>query len=148
MSIQAATSTHPTRHRTARSRRLPLAITALTYTSAPPAQSSLLLGQPIKLGTLMREDLARGSTIILSACHLAGIGTALSGEQLGFPAAMLALGASSVIAALWPVPDSTHTVRMMADLHEKLRDPAVSPSIALGQAVARAADDERVRPTV
>ncbi|MCZ4602643.1 CHAT domain-containing protein [Streptomyces sp. Lzd4kr] len=113
-----------------------------------PLRSSLLLGRPIQLGTLMGEDLTRGTTIVLSACHLAGIGTVLSGEQLGFPAAMLAMGASSVIAALWPVPDSSHTVRMMTDLHEDLRDPGSSPSIALGRAVARAAADPSVRPTV
>jgi len=111
-----------------------------------PLRSSLLLGQAIPLGTLLEEDLQRGATVVLSACHLAGIGTAQSSEQLGFPAAILAMGAGSVIAALWPVPDSEETVRLMTHLHEELRAPC-SPSVALGRAVARAAA-EGLRPTV
>ena len=111
-----------------------------------PLRSSLLLGQAIPLGALLEEDLQRGATVVLSACHLAGIGTAQSSEQLGFPAAILAMGAGSVIAALWPVPDSEETVRLMTHLHEELR-ALCSPSVALGRAVARAAA-EGLRPTV
>ena len=103
-----------------------------------PLQSMLLLGQPVPLGTLLPRDLRRGTTIVLSACHLASIGSEQSSEQLGFPAAMLAMGAGSVIAALWTVPDSNETVRLMTYLHEQLLAPAVTPSIALGRAISQA----------
>lgn len=104
-----------------------------------PLRSALLLGQPLPLSALLEHDLRRGTTIVLSACHLADVGTAQTSEQLGFPGAMLAMGASSVIAALWPVPDSADTVTLMTYLHEELRTN--TPSAALGHAVARAAGE-------
>lgn len=60
-----------------------------------------------------RRRLSVRSVIVLSACDLAGIGTQIPGEQLGFPAVLLAGGARSVVAALWPVPDTPRTVRLM-----------------------------------
>ncbi|MEC3994098.1 CHAT domain-containing protein [Actinacidiphila sp. DG2A-62] len=104
-----------------------------------PLRSALLLGRPLPLSALLDHDLRRGTTIVLSACHLADVGTAQTSEQLGFPGAMLAMGASSVIAALWPVPDSSDTVTLMTYLHEELR--TATPSAALGHAVTRAAAD-------
>ncbi|MET9479614.1 CHAT domain-containing protein [Streptomyces sp. NPDC006638] len=103
-----------------------------------PLESTILLGRPLPLSSLLGHDLRRGTTVVLSACHLAGIGLRLPGEQLGFPAALLAMGASSVIAALWAVPDSEQTVELMATLHEELRR-GVLPSAALGTAVTNAA---------
>jgi hypothetical protein len=110
-----------------------------------PLESALLLGQPIALSTLLEHDLRPGTTVVLSACHLGGIGDVLTGEQLGFPAALLAMGARSVIAALWPVPDSDATVALMTALHRELR--TCSPAMALGRTIAQAAE-EGVRPTV
>ncbi|MFJ2735050.1 MULTISPECIES: CHAT domain-containing protein [unclassified Streptomyces] len=110
-----------------------------------PLDSSVLLGRPLPLSALLDHDLRRGTTVVLSACHLAGIGTRLPGEQLGFPAAMLAMGASSVVAALWSVPDAEEVVRLMATFHKLVR--GTSPSAALGQAVSRAAA-EGTRPTM
>ncbi|WP_327232981.1 CHAT domain-containing protein [Streptomyces sp. NBC_01317] len=103
-----------------------------------PLESTILLGQPLPLSSLLGHDLQRGTTVVLSACHLAGIGIRLPGEQLGFPAALLAMGASSVIAALWAVPDSEQTIELMSTLHEELRR-GVLPSAALGKAVTNAA---------
>jgi hypothetical protein len=111
-----------------------------------PLESTILLGRPLSLSSLLGHDLQRGTTVVLSACHLASIGTQLPGEQLGFPAALLAMGASSVIAALWAVPDSEQTIQMMATLHEELQ-AGRPPSAALGKVVARAAADG-FRPTV
>ncbi|QIQ01247.1 CHAT domain-containing protein [Streptomyces liangshanensis] len=110
-----------------------------------PLESTILLGGPLPLSSLLGHDLRRGTTVVLSACHLAGIGVRLPGEQLGFPAALLAMGASSVIAALWAVPDSEQTIELMASLHEELHR-GVLPSAALGHAVTRAAA-EGARPT-
>jgi hypothetical protein len=111
-----------------------------------PLESALFLGRPQSLSTLLGHDLRRGTTVVLSACHLAGIGTRLPGEQLGFPSAMLAMGASSVIAALWAVPDSEETVRLMSAFHRGLAG-GTPPSAALGRAVALAAADG-ARPTM
>ena len=111
-----------------------------------PLDSAILLGRPMRLSALLQHDLQRGTTVVLSACHLAGIGTRTPGEQLGFPAAMLAMGASSVIAALWAIPDSRHTVQLMSDLHEELAAGTL-PSAALGKAIARAAAGG-IRPAV
>ncbi|MGW0826115.1 CHAT domain-containing protein [Streptomyces sp. NPDC002845] len=71
-----------------------------------PLDSVVPLGRPLPLSALLGHDLRRGTTVVLSSCHLAGIGTRLPGEQLGFPAALLAMGASSVVAAPWSVPAS------------------------------------------
>ncbi|MFE4692540.1 CHAT domain-containing protein [Streptomyces sp. NPDC056749] len=103
-----------------------------------PLESTVLLGRPLPLSALLGHDLRRGTTVVLSACHLAGIGSRLPGEQLGFPSALLAMGASSVVAALWSVPDSEETVGLMTAFHGQLARGA-SPSAALGQAVTRAA---------
>jgi hypothetical protein len=111
-----------------------------------PLDSAVLLGRPLSLSALLGHDLRRGTTVVLSACHLAGIGTRLPGEQLGFPAALLAMGASSVVAALWAVPDTEETIRLMSTFHGELAR-GTSPSAALGQAVTRAAADG-ARPTM
>lgn len=111
-----------------------------------PLESTVLLGRPLTLSTLLGHDLRRGTTVVLSACHLAGIGSRLPGEQLGFPAALLAMGAGSVVAALWSVPDAEETVRLMSAFHGELARGA-SPSAALGRAVSHAAS-EGARPTL
>ncbi|MER7706681.1 CHAT domain-containing protein [Kitasatospora sp. NPDC097605] len=111
-----------------------------------PLDSAVLLGAPVPLSELLGHDLRRGSTVVLSACHLGGIGPRMPGEQLGFPAALLAMGASSVVAALWAVPDSEEAVALMGGFHEGLVE-GLSPSVAFGRAVARAAADG-ARPTL
>lgn len=111
-----------------------------------PLDSAVLLGRPLPLSALLAHDLRRGTTVVLSACHLAGIGTQVPGEQLGFPAALLAMGASTVVAALWAVPDSAETGALMAAFHRELAGGAL-PSAALGRAVAHAAAGG-ARPTM
>lgn len=101
-----------------------------------PLESAFLLGEPITLSTVLAEDLRAGSLIVLSACDLAGIGSGAPAEQFGFPAVLLAGGARSVVAALWPVPDSRKTVRLMTDFHRRL-ETAETP-MALGAAIAQA----------
>lgn len=103
-----------------------------------PLRSALLLGGTLSLETVLAEDLQPGCTVILSACDLAGIGTDLPGEQLGFPAVLLAGAARTVVAALWPVPDTPRTVRLMKRFHEELQN--TTPTRALGTAVGHAFD--------
>lgn len=110
-----------------------------------PLGSALLLGTEHALGDLLRNDLCPGATVVMSACQLGSIGDVLPDEQLGFPAALLAMGARSVIGALWPVPDAEATVTLMTDLHRGLtQSPA---TIAMGQAIGRA-DAAGVDPSV
>jgi hypothetical protein len=112
---------------------------------ADPMESKLQLGHWIALSTLLEYDLRPGATVVLSACHLGGIGDVLTGEQLGFPAALLAMGARSIIAPLWSIPDSDATVALITALHRELRTHP--PSVALGRTIAEAAQ-KGVRPTV
>ena len=112
---------------------------------ADPMRSALLLGGPLRLSALLNQDLKPGAVVVLSACHLASIGTEFAAEQLGFPAALLAMGARSVVSALWPVPDSAATAGLMTDLHRDLGHHP--PSVALGRAIGRACADG-VRPYV
>ncbi|WP_329097409.1 CHAT domain-containing protein [Streptomyces sp. NBC_01439] len=105
-----------------------------------PLNSTLLLGRPTPLSALLPRDLRRGATVVLSARHLAGLGTARSAEQADLPASVLAMGASSVIAALWPVPDVDKTKLLMTHLHEELQRNT-PPSVAAGRAVARLAQE-------
>ncbi|MFS8102102.1 CHAT domain-containing protein [Lentzea alba] len=101
-----------------------------------PVSSSIVLGEHIAVGTMLEEDLRHGSLVVLSACDLAGIGTGLPGEQLGFPAVLLAGGARTVVAALWPVPDTRRTVRMMTRFHQEAL--TTSPTKALAAAIGHA----------
>lgn len=103
-----------------------------------PLESALVLGGTLRLSTMLTEDLLPGAVMVLSACDLASIGEHTPGEQLGFPAVLLAGGARSVVAALWPVPDTSRTVRLMTRFHEELT--TMPATRALGSAVARARD--------
>ncbi|WP_326950935.1 CHAT domain-containing protein [Amycolatopsis sp. NBC_01307] len=105
---------------------------------AEPLDSALLLGGSLPVSVILAEDLRPGALIVLSACDLAGIGTHTPGEQLGFPAVLLACGARSVVAALWPVPDTPRTVRLMTRFHEGLA--TMTATKALGSAIERARD--------
>ncbi|WP_026248335.1 CHAT domain-containing protein [Streptomyces sp. LaPpAH-108] len=107
--------------------------------SDAPLSSSLLLGGRLPLTTLLQGNLTPGATIVLSACELGSITGDLPDEQLGFPAALLAIGARTVIGALWPVPDTPATVTLMTDLHRTL--PHSPPTTALGQAIGKAHAD-------
>ncbi|MEU4149656.1 CHAT domain-containing protein [Streptomyces sp. NPDC026659] len=107
--------------------------------SDAPLSSSLLLGGRLPLADVLRRNLHPGATVVLSACELGSITGDLPDEQLGFPAALLAVGARSVVGALWPVPDTPATVDLMTDTHRALADS--SATRALGRAIGRAHAD-------
>ncbi|WP_329183825.1 CHAT domain-containing protein [Actinacidiphila glaucinigra] len=104
--------------------------------SDDPLASSLLLGGKLPLASVLRNNLRPGATVVLSACELGSITGDLPDEQLGFPAALLAVGARSVIGALWPVPDTEATVTLMTKTHRALA--ASSATRALGRAIGEA----------
>jgi len=103
---------------------------------------TLLLGGLVSLEHLLAvgDNMLPGRpVVVLSACDVGGIaGENISAEQYGFPAGLLAIGARSVIGALWPVPDAPSTIRVMESFHRHL---AARPShAALPAAIAQARD--------
>ena len=72
--------------------------------------------------------------IVLSACDLASSDTRPGDELLGFAAALLGMGARTVIASVVAAPDAA-AKRMMIALHRELRAGA-TPSAALAVAQA------------
>ena len=80
--------------------------------------------------------------LILSSCD-AGLSAVHPGDELqGLAVALLSLGTRTVIASLGPVDDET-TLRLMTDLHARLRAGA-SPAAALADAQAACPPDQRV----
>ena len=81
-------------------------------------------GQAIPLSQLVDAEESRLSEhplVVLSACELGGFGANdFSTEQFGFPAGLIAMGARSVVGALWPVPDEP-TAEFMEDFHRHLQ---------------------------
>jgi CHAT domain-containing protein len=76
-------------------------------------------------------------TVILSACSVGAVGVLDGDEVLGFPAALLARGAGSVVAAVVPVEDgAAHD--LMVELHRRLqRGDAVSAALAAAAEIVR-----------
>ncbi|SFM99442.1 CHAT domain-containing protein [Streptomyces sp. cf124] len=104
--------------------------------SDEPLASALLLGGRLPLSEVLQRNLRPGAAVLLSACELGSISGELPDEQLGFPAALLAVGARSVVGALWPVPDTQATVTLMTDTHRAMLDSDVNRG--LGQAIGKA----------
>lgn len=117
-----------------------------TADHADPLFSTLLIGDGLKLRRFWEHRLRTAPAIVLSACEVGGVGTHLPGEQLGFPAVLLASGARSVIGALWKVPEHSDTVRLMTALHDRMRS-GMPANRALGSAVGALAE-QGVTPSV
>jgi tetratricopeptide (TPR) repeat protein len=105
------------------------------------SRSRLLLSTTMEPSTLTFGDLRtahvpRGATVVLSACDGAR-GRVFTGEgMVGLPFVFLAGGASSVVAALWPVDDAA-PVTFWTEVHARLRS-GVPPSQALAESQRRA----------
>ncbi len=105
------------------------------------SRSRLLLSTTAEPSTLTFADLRssrlpQGATIVLSACDGAR-GRVFTGEGVvGLPFVFLASGASSVVAALWPVDDAA-PVSFWTDVHTRVR-MGVAPSQALAESQRRA----------
>jgi hypothetical protein len=88
---------------------------------------------------VLRRGVASGSAFVLSAWSLGGIVPSYPSELLGFPAALL-----TVLASIWPVPDSEEVRDIMVDFHAALRDRS-APSLAFRSAI-RSAIKQGVSP--
>jgi hypothetical protein len=105
-----------------------------------PLFSSLLLADgPLTVYDL--EALRRAPTaLVLSSCE-SGVSSVHPGDELmGLAASLLALGTSTLVASVSPVPDVA-TTPIMVELHRRLRE-GDSLSAALAAAQARAASDD------
>ncbi len=102
------------------------------YRSDSPLFSSLELADgPLNVYELQR--LSRPpDLIVLSACDLAISDTRPGDELLGFAAALIGMGARTIIASLVPVPDAAAR-RLMIALHRDLT-AGRSPAVALARA--------------
>jgi CHAT domain-containing protein/tetratricopeptide (TPR) repeat protein len=90
----------------------------------------------LTLADLWALDLSGTQLVVLSGCKTA-FGAASSLEGLsGFPASVLAAGASHVLVSLWDIPDGA-TSRLMERFYEEIVTYERPPSAAL-----RAAQDE------
>ena len=104
-----------------------------------PLFSSLLLADgPLTVYDLERLDSAP-RTVMLAACDSA-LSTAGPGDEMtGLAAALLAVGASAVIAPLLPLPDEV-SARLADGWHRRVGAGA-TPAAALAEVTARAAAD-------
>lgn len=102
-----------------------------THQSESPLLSSVWLGDgPVFLCDL-ETTRAEASLVVVSACDAGRSHSRGRGEHLGLASGLLALGVSSVIAAIAPVPDQT-AAALMPLLHTHLhRGLEVSQALAL-----------------
>lgn len=81
-------------------------------------------------------------TVILSGCETANHDVASGDELVGLVHALLARGATSVVASLWSAHDAS-TTRLMLDLHGSLRLRSGGASLAGALRGAQCAERER-----
>jgi CHAT domain-containing protein/tetratricopeptide (TPR) repeat protein len=115
-----------------------------------PDQSGLVLAAShlgragnVQTGRLLSlRDLAalplQGQIVILSACSTGRQVLRTADETSGLGTALLAAGASSVIVALWPVPDLA-TLLLMRGVHASIRAQPDTVDLPIALAVGRAA---------
>lgn len=84
-----------------------------------PLNSVLRFGAGVRLTDLFGRTLPFPVHLVLGACDSALTGTSLPDEAMGPAPLLLAAGARSVLAALWPVDDET-APDLMAEYHLRL----------------------------
>ena len=101
------------------------------------ADSPLFSALELADGSLNAYELQRlgrvPELIVLSACNLASSDARPGDELLGFAAALIGMGARTVIASTMPAPDAAAR-RLMVDLHARLVS-GLSPAHALAEAL-------------
>jgi CHAT domain-containing protein/tetratricopeptide (TPR) repeat protein len=89
----------------------------------------------LTIGDFYEMDLGLSQLILLTACE-SGLTDPLdkAGEQSGLASAMLASGASAVIASLWAVDDMSTSLLTRRFFEEVMREPPISVAAALASA--------------
>ena len=108
-----------------------------TFSWDDARQSGLVMHgmERLSVGRLLEADgLGRPRLVVLSACET-GLSDTLRNpdEFIGLPGAFMALGASGVLATMWPVED-TATSLVMAKFYELHMGAKLSPPTALRRA--------------
>ncbi|WP_308128345.1 CHAT domain-containing protein [Frankia sp. CiP3] len=104
-----------------------------------PMASVLRLASGVRLGELFERRLAGEAHLVLSGCDAGLTGTRLPDEAIGPAAVLLAAGARSVTAPLWPLDDQTSGAFMTR--YHRLMAAGTDPARALATA-QRAAHGE------
>jgi CHAT domain-containing protein len=109
---------------------------------ADPLASAVLLAgdERLEARDLAERELS-ARLVVLAACETAFPGLLIPEEAIGLPTSLLASGAASVIASLWPVADWS-TAELMCRFHLAL-DAGLEPAAAL-RAAQRAVRDTTV----
>jgi tetratricopeptide (TPR) repeat protein len=111
-----------------------------TFRADNPMFSSVMLADgPLTVYDLERLRVAP-NTIMLAACDIGLASTHPGDEMMGMAAALLAVGARSVIAPLLPLPDKV-AARLAHGWHDHLR-AGLSPAQALAATASDAAPDD------
>ena len=87
----------------------------------------------LSLQELFDMRLAKGTTVVLSACETGAIGDELPDEVTSIASGMLQSGASAVISSLWAVPDVSTAV-LMSRFYYLWRHEARPAAVALRDA--------------
>jgi CHAT domain-containing protein len=87
---------------------------------------------------IMQSDLRGVDLVTLSACETALGRVDLAGNPRGLPAAVLAAGARTVVATLWPVRPSTATTFFTAFYRALSHDPGKREAFRAAQLACRA----------
>jgi tetratricopeptide (TPR) repeat protein len=101
-----------------------------------PMASVLHAGRDIRLGELFGRRFRTPVHLVLSACDSGLTGTRLPDEAIGPAPLLLAAGARSVVAALWPVDDELAPA-FMVSYHRRLaagHDPAAALALTQREA--------------
>jgi CHAT domain-containing protein/tetratricopeptide (TPR) repeat protein len=116
-----------------------------------PALSALILGSydadgEVTDGAVRVADVAlqslRAEVAVLSGCETA-LGTHVRSEGLvGLTSTLLARGARTVVASLWPVPDEIGA-RQMSEFYQHMLRDSMAPEAALGAVMRSSAVRER-----
>ncbi|GAB2952844.1 CHAT domain-containing protein [Streptomyces heilongjiangensis] len=105
-----------------------------------PLDSVLRFGDGVRVADLLEQRLPGAPHLVLSACDTGLGGVRLPDEALGLGSALLAAGARSVVASLWPLDDEL-AAGFMGEYHRRLA-AGVAPAEALA-AVQRDAAGEQ-----
>ncbi len=105
------------------------------FNSRSPLDSHVVLADgPLRLGMIFeRVRVNPGCTVTLSACETGLVRPDPTDEYLGLPSGFLFAGASSILASLWEVND-TSTMKLMKQTYEGFCKGKLSLSESLRQA--------------
>jgi tetratricopeptide (TPR) repeat protein len=111
-----------------------------------PLNSLVVLADgDVTMGDVLSIQLRPGCLVVLSACQTAVRDPSVPNEAMSLAMGFLAAGAATVVASLWPVPD-TSTAALMVAFHEALRGGR-RPAHALGAAQSAMAAGQLADPS-